>query len=151
MTLSTLAQATPLVGDYSHFNITLKTEGESISGFLKMTLTDKTADTYNMTTIFHIEGLGTSTDEETVATSDLMNDETITHYLTNCVAEEGKLETITVPAGKFKTCALNLNSDRVWIARVPFGFVKKIEPSAENTNKLTAIYELQSFVNGKTK
>lgn len=146
--LATLAQATPLVGDYSNFKATVSTEGKTMAGTLEVALVAKTATGFKMTATTKFDNQPSEHREEDVNADDLINDEMISYLLANCAAQNGQLQNVTVPAGTFNSCAITNENSTIWIAQAPFGFAKRTELTPEN---YTVTLELQSFVNGKAK
>ena len=146
--LATLAQATPLVGDYSNFKATVSTEGQTMAGTLEVALVAKTATGFKMTATTKFDNQPSEHQEKDVNADDLINDEMISYLLANCAAQNGQLQSVTVPAGTFNSCAITNENSTIWIAQVPFGFAKRTELSPEG---YTYSLELQSFVNGKAK
>lgn len=61
----------------------------------------------------------------------------VLEILKNCKKHNGKPTIIVVPAGQFNTCVLNGTDQdnylRIWIADVPFGYVKLRTVELENT------------------
>lgn len=74
-----------------------------------------------------------------------LSDAQIDQMLQMCAQIGGKLEKIRVPAGAFDTCKLPQETQSVWIAKVPFGFVKMTQ--TDSNGEMTA--ELTSFVRGQ--
>lgn len=146
--LATLAQATPLVGDYSNFKATVSTEGQTMAGTLEVALVAKTATGFKMTATTKFDNQPSEHQEKDVNADDLINDEMISYLLANCAAQSGQLQSVTVPAGTFNSCAITNENSTIWIAQVPFGFAKRTELSPEG---YTYSLELQSFVTGKAK
>ena len=146
--LATLAQATPLVGDYSNFKLTVNAEGQTAVGTYEMALVAKTANGFKMTRTTKFDTQPAQHEEENVNTQDLVNDEFITTVLENCAEQGGASEVVTVTAGTFNTCSLPTESGKVWVTHAPFGIVKAQETTQEG---YLVNLELQSFVNGKTK
>ncbi len=146
--LATLAQATPLVGDYSNFKLTVNAEGQTVVGTYEMALVAKTANGFKMTRTTKFDNQPAQHEEEDVNSEDLANDEFITTVLESCVENNGTPETLTLPAGTFSTCSLPTETGKVWVTHAPFGIVKVQETTQEG---YLVNLELQSFVNGKTK
>ncbi len=146
--LATIAQATPLVGDYSNFKVTVDVQGQIVPGTLELALVAKTATGFKMTNTTKFENQPAEHNEEDVTAEELLNDEIISYLLANCSAQNGKLETVTVPAGTFNTCAISNDNSTSWIGQVPFGMVQRTETTPEG---YVVNLKLQSFVNGKAK
>lgn len=135
------AFAMPAVGDIATFQI--ETNGMTVVRNIE--LTEFNAETKTFTQVESMEVQGqTQTTSTKVEAKKLMNDAMIGQMLAICEKNMGgKLETITVVAGTFDTCAVkDMNSDKVInFGKVPFGVVK-IRSSEMNG-------ELVHFVNGK--
>jgi hypothetical protein len=150
--LSSIALAYPAVNDSVTFNATEVKDTETNQAVLQIHLAayDSAKDAYQQVSSTTTKGKTTS-NEEWVAASELFNKETYTQVSGNCDQFGGKIESVTVAAGTFETCAIP-NEDKnesgvYWIGDVPFGIVK-----AELTDKATSAkttYELQAFENGK--
>lgn len=80
-----------------------------------------------------------SEEVETISKEDLVSEETIQTLLMMCESEmlNGKLETITVPAGTFETCKIEAEGSSINLGLVPFGVVR--------VSNATASFELQSY------
>ena len=146
--LATLAQATPLVGDYSNFKLTIDANGQTIVGTYEMALVAKVTNGFKMTRTTKFENQPAQHEEEDINSDQLINDEMISYLLANCSTENGKLETVTVSAGTFNTCSLPTETGKVWVTQAPFGVVKAQETTQEG---YIVNLELQSFVNGKSE
>ncbi len=146
--LATLAQATPLVGDYSNFKLTINAEGQTLVGTYEMALVAKTANGFKMTRTTKFDNQPAQHEEQDVNTEDLANDEFITAVLESCAEQGGVSEVVTVAAGTFNTCALPTETGKVWVTHAPFGIVKVQETTPEG---YLVNLELQSFANGKAK
>jgi hypothetical protein len=84
-----------------------------------------------------------STTSEVVAVADLNTDAELNQLLAYCSHPQigGKLETVSVPAGTFNTCAISEGSQKANLGVVPFGLVR-----FSDTN---ATVELVSYKLGK--
>ena len=149
--LATLAQATPLVGDYSNFKATVSTEGQTMAGTLEVALVAKTATGFKMTATTKFDNQPSEHQEKDVNADDLINDEMISYLLANCATQNGQLQSVTVPAGTFKTIYLKMKDNankgaisEVWVnpRDIPLsGMAKTISESP--LGKVTI--ELNSF------
>ena len=75
--------------------------------------------------LFTADGI-TSNEEWWENIDDMFNTDDFDMIIGHCGQEGGSIQTITVPAGTFKTCMVPLSdaSGHVWIGKVPFGTVK---------------------------
>lgn len=83
-----------------------------------------------------------------VAIDSLQDEAKTRDILENCDARGGETVTITVPAGTYESCKVQTDKGEgamVWIAAVPFGFVKEIYFDADG-NRIDV--ELQTSVSG---
>ncbi len=139
--------AMPNVGDSALYNVKL-TEGTTTNDYtFEQTITSQeTNGNFNITQTVAFNGIVDSTITQ-ISPDQMASTDMIDLYLANCALAEGKLETITVPAGTFNTCAVKdeLNAT-TWIAHVPFGMVRMEGPTSDGTYR---VIELQSYVNGK--
>lgn len=86
--------------------------------------------------------------EADVAIGSLQTEAKVSEILKNCDAAGGENVTITVPAGTYESCKVltdKANGATVWIAAVPFGFVKEIYFDAEGNR---TDVELETSVSG---
>lgn len=95
--------------------------------------------------------IDSQTTSETKLEDSLYSSEQYQQTIASCVANAGKLEEITVPAGTFKSCMLTTigtdgSVDEKWWGDVPFGVVRKnmTEVNKGATTKL----DLNSIING---
>jgi putative hemolysin len=139
--------AAPAVGDQAFYNVTNVEYGKTWSGTNEMKIMSinpaGTEFEIQSTEYFH---------EKTEVYNYRYTEQDFWPYLmadatlANCVSYGGKLETTTVPAGTFNTCALPDQGGTVWIAAgVPFGYVKVDVPGTS----LHTHFELVSFIKGK--
>jgi hypothetical protein len=135
------AFAMPSVGDDALYDVTTTTTGQIDKGTLEFQLILFNATTHQFLERQILTGNGqTSTQEQMVDESTLASDTAIGFILSNCTMANGTLETITVPAGTFNTCAMQSNSDAqtgtLWLTNVAFGFAKE-EITFQNGTKMT--------------
>jgi putative hemolysin len=146
--LSVAAAATPKVGDYSEFDLTVSQGAQSMVGTYSMAIVSEAGDQVSTLTTIHFEGQTDQVKEEVSKKAEMLNDQTIADVLTNCAQYGGTLETVTVPAGAMNSCKLALqeNKGHAWIAAVPFGIAKQVLTSPEG-----AVYtlDLKRFINGQ--
>ncbi len=146
--LSATAQATPKVGDYSEFAFTISQGTESMVGTYTMAIVSEAGDDVSVTTTIHFDGQPDQHQEEVTKKSQMLNDQTISDVLTNCVQYGGTPEVVSVPVGPTNSCKMAMpeNKGHAWIAAVPFGIVKQVLTSPEG-----AIYtlELKRFITGQ--
>lgn len=150
LTLATLifaatAQATPAVGDYGNYDLTLTQASSVQTGSYELSLVSQAGANFEMQSVITIGGQPQSS-QETVAASDLLSDATITAVLGNCAQYGGQSAQITVPAGSFATCALPIDGGVAWIGQVPFGVIQQSQAQSNGSN---LVLKLQSFVFGK--
>jgi hypothetical protein len=125
------AAAYPTIGDTAVY---------TMNGSGTLTLSNKGFDSStNQWTIFEDIGNGNmgyaywSEDE-------IFHQAQVLDVLAHCETYGGATETITVPAGTFKTCKISSSDVAAWIADVPFGEAKFVSPQMT--------LELKSYTNG---
>jgi hypothetical protein len=130
--------AMPSVGDMATYKV--RTNG--YEGTLKIELTSFDASTNSFTKKETTSFMGQETSEvETVNASELQSESQLQMALAYCSNMGGTLETVSVPAGNFQTCALQNAEGKANIGVVPFALVK--------FSNATANLELISFKLGK--
>jgi hypothetical protein len=145
--VSVSAFAMPKIGDQALFNLEYTEQGAVTAGTIENSITAFDAAT-NKYTVHSIVTMNKQSQTQDEATDQLMDDASIKYILDNCAAQNGKMESVTVPAGTFDTCALPLSpeegrSGTVWAAvGVSFGIVKFDETKADGTH---TVLQLQSF------
>jgi hypothetical protein len=145
--LATSAFALPKVGDQVVMDGAYVAEGVSV----KLNQVQKLS-AYNVNTnVFTLDVVTTAGSEvqnqsHNVAADEIISEEMAAQFVELCPVEIGKVETITVPAGTFKTCHIQQEKTEIWIAPVPFGMVKVVVPHEEGG---ASTLELSSFVRGK--
>lgn len=149
--LTPLALAFPKVGDVATFNGLFEGGGGGSLEFLQ-TLSIKSEDLsgpvplYTMVTQMVVEGR-TQTQEQVLNLDDLLNLETVNQILNECASHGGTLETVTVEAGAFNSCAVDTTrGGKIWIANAPFGIIKNIIIDDEE-NRITL--ELKKYKFGQ--
>lgn len=142
------ALATPKIGDYAEYDMNLSRDGMSLPGsYIQEVLAfDAASNTYNVKTIFQLQGGEANIQEEAKPADDFIDDMKIDVLLGSCADVGGTLETTQVPAGNFNTCKLLLedseNTVWIWIAKVPFGFVKLDQTQKDGMH---IILEMKNF------
>jgi hypothetical protein len=142
----TTAMAAPKVGDQAVFDGTYVAEGMN----LKLNLVQKIS-AYDVNTNVYTVDMATTAGTEVqnttnnVAGDEILSEEVAAQIVEACPVEIGKVETITVPAGTFKTCHVKEGANEMWIAPVPFGMVKVALP---NERGGISTLELSSFTRG---
>ena len=139
-------QATPAVGDYSNFALTLTQGTASAKGTYEISINSLRSDGYVMATVVTISGQPAQRSESVVPTTDLMTDATIASVLSDCASYGGQSQQITVPAGTFATCALAIDGGTAWLGQAPFGVIKQVQKQSDGSD---LVLELNNFVNGK--
>lgn len=147
--MATTALAMPKVGDVVNYNFTISQQGQNTNGTVKQTITTFVNGMYNVETTYEANGQ-TQVQNNQRKPENMIDDATINAVLSNCAAYNGKLETVTVPAGTFNTCSIPNNENNqkgdIWFGAVPFGVVKMI---STNANGRQTYMELTSFQFGK--
>ena len=147
--MATTALAMPKVGDVVNYNFTVSQQGQNTSGTLKQLITTFVNGMYNVETTYEVNGQ-TQVQNNQRKPENMIDDKTISAVLSNCSAYNGKLETVTVPAGSFNTCLIPNNENNqkgeVWFGAVPFGVVKMV---STNENGRQTRMDLTSFQFGK--
>jgi hypothetical protein len=89
----------------------------------------------------HDDGSSKSVVEKAVY---VLNAEDVASIVANCEGRGGAREKIRVKAGEFETCHFSRGSE-IWMAAVPFGFVKVSDTSLGST----VSYELSAYAFGR--
>ena len=144
--VSVSALAMPAVGDQALYNLNYTVNGTVNAGTYENEITGFDAAT-GMFTIHTIVTMGKQVDAQDEQSNSLLDDATVGQLIANCTAQGGALESVTLPAGAFSTCALPISGDdfsgTAWIASgVPFGIVKMVQN--KNSGAVVAL-DLQSF------
>jgi hypothetical protein len=131
------AFAMPTVGDQALFAVTDTTNGQNYTGTVEIKLVsfDAAAKQWDEQELITVGGQ-TNTRQQTLTTDQLLTDASVQGILNNCTAYNGTLQTITVPAGTFGTCALpdngNGQTGTVWVSNVTFGIVQSDTTNSSN-------------------
>lgn len=148
--LASAAMAFPAVKDKSVFNgIYAGAAGGQIEFVqtLELTKFDSASNKYTLANTFALPNGQVQAQEVEVDAAQLMTKEKVAEILAQCEAAGATLGETTVPAGTFKTCQVpTQNGGTVWVAEVPFGFVKEIYFD-QDMNRIEV--ELASTVSGQ--
>lgn len=146
---TTAALAMPAVGDNAVYSLQISQGGQSMSGTLETTITGFANGSYSLESKINMGGQQQVQNDQRQA-QEMVTDALISQIMTNCAQYGGKLESVTVPAGTFNTCALPVNpqdgTGTTWVANVPFGLVKV---DSTDTQGQKTFGELNSFKFGK--
>jgi hypothetical protein len=135
-----MAHAMPTVGDEVIFSSVRVNTGAVTTGTFEMKLASFNTASGNWSEIQTTTENGVAkTETEQVPNSALLTDSSVALLLTSCAGMGGALQTVTVPAGTFPTCAIPSNSDfskgTLWIAKgVVFGIVQEDFTQADGTH-----------------
>ena len=141
LAFSSALLAMPAVGDMAIYKI--QTGGMEVTQKVELISFDSSNNSYTKKETNSVMGQE-STNIEIVSAAQLSNESQLQAFLTFCESSQinGKLETLTVPAGTFKTCGITTDGQgRANLGVVPFGVVKYVDPSGT--------LELVEFKNGK--
>lgn len=145
LAFAAIAQATPTVGDYSKFKMTVSNGQQSVVGSYEVALVGQEESGYKMssTTTFPNQPAEYS---EVVPADQLATDSDLTAVLSSCAQYGGKTEQTKVPAGTFTTCAMPTQTGMIWMGQVPFGVIKQTQKTQEG---YLVTLELEMYVAGK--
>jgi hypothetical protein len=125
------AHAMPTLGDDVIFSSVRVNAGAVITGTFEMKLVsfDSTSEKWTERQTTTENGVA-KVENEQILNSALLTDSGVASLLTNCTSMDGTLQTVTVPAGTYSTCAIASNSDfsngTLWVAKgVVFGVVQE--------------------------
>jgi hypothetical protein len=134
------AQAMPTLGDDVVFSSVQVNSGTVTTGTFEMKLVsyDSTSGKWTEKQTTTVNGVAKDENQQ-IPTSALLTDANVALILTNCTTMSGTLQTVTVPAGNYSTCALPSNSDfsngTLWVAKgVVFGIVQEDFTQADGTH-----------------
>lgn len=155
---SSLAFATPAVGDFALYSLKMEQNGAYMLGQFEMSLLAKDATgKFQMRTVVTIEDSPAQARDSVVEGKNLLNDNVIQSALSNCSAYGGTPSQYTITSETnsqtVPTCIIPQQDDQgqivgeVHVAAVPFGFVKQVETDA--TTGRTVTLEMKAFANGK--
>ncbi|WP_413289735.1 hypothetical protein [Bdellovibrio sp. HCB337] len=150
--LATAALATPAVGDYAKYNVTISQGNQKMSLIAEQTITafDQAANQYTVQTTYNYNGQS-QIDSAQKPADEFVSDAMAKDIIANCASYQGTLEQVTVPAGKFNSCKLPTSDGNGGtgsinlVAGVAFGIVKG---TSTEQGKVTNV-ELLAFTNGK--
>jgi hypothetical protein len=149
MLFAATAFAMPTVGDNALFDVIISQGGRSVKGTLESTIKAVANGNYSIESKINLGGQFKIQNDQRNK-QELVSDAMVSGILGNCAHYGGKAESVTVPAGTFKTCALPSqdkgSKGTTWIAQVAFGFVK-VDTTSANGQRTYA--ELKSFKFGK--
>jgi hypothetical protein len=152
---SPMAFAMPTVGDFAAFDVQSTVDGHQQTGVVSYELSSYDAATKKFHERLTAQETGgpVRVGEKDLTTENLVSDKEIADYLSNCRTYGGRAETLTTPAGSFKTCAISTNDDTtertIWYGKVPFGIVKDDVTLSLTGDRMIVI--LKSFKNGSKK
>ena len=122
-----LAQATPKVGDYAHFETWLQEGVDPVADYSREIL-QANAGKFLERSISKVGPMPPEAKETWNAAQDYLDDATIQTMLNQCVALGGRIERIKVAAGTFTCCKMPFEDDDssgfTWITKVPFGMAR---------------------------
>jgi hypothetical protein len=134
------AFAMPTLGDDVIFSSVRVNAGAVITGTFEMKLVsfDSTSGKWTERQTTTENGV-TKVENEQILSSALLTDAGVALLLANCTTMGGTLQTVTVPAGTFPTCAIASNSDfsngTLWVAKgIVFGVVQEDFTQADGTH-----------------
>jgi hypothetical protein len=150
---SSLALATPTIGDSITLDITWMQGGKTATGTAVLALTayDAAAKSYTLHQTLTYEGRTQNSDIATPA-ANLLTDDQIHGIVTNCVKYGGASETIVTGKGALLSCGLPVKAQdgsytgTTWVAPVPLGIVKTLT-NYTNGDSTTGL--LKDFTAGK--
>lgn len=123
-----LVVAYPSINDIATYKSTLHTNsGDGFVSDIKRTILDFDSNRNLYLIRTEVENSDISR-EKWVPSSRVYKKNDVLEILRNCEKNDGKRETILVPAGLISTCYLkgDSNDNHIWIADVVFGYAKKI-------------------------
>lgn len=142
--------AFPAVKDKSVFNgIYAGAAGGQIEFVqtLELTKFDAASNKYTLANTFALPNGQVQAQEVEVDAAQLMTNDRVQQIMAQCESAGGVLGETTVSAGTYKTCQVPTErGGTVWVAEVPFGFVKEIYFD-EDMNRIEV--ELASTVSGQ--
>jgi hypothetical protein len=145
--VSASAYATPKLGDFAQFDLTISLDGQSAQGEMVQEIVQANGEKFLERNTVNIPGQAPEVTENWKPASEFMDDATIDAILANCADAGGSLQNVSVPAGTFTTCALNFDNEEsrgtAWVAKVPFG-VARLQ-STIKANNVTVDALLRSF------
>jgi hypothetical protein len=135
-----IAHAMPTLGDDAIFSSVRVNAGAVITGTFEMKLTafDSASGKWTEKQTTTENGVA-KVENDQILNSALLTNAGVASLLTNCTSMNGTLQTLTVPAGTFSTCAIPSNSDfsngTLWIAKgVAFGVVQEDFTQGDGTH-----------------
>ena len=127
--LSTSAFAMPSVGDVAEYDATVTTsQGGPYPGVFTQKLTEFNASTQQFHLVRTVNFGQAQSSEEWVGVGQLVSDQLVSGVLAQCPQNGGTLETVSVPAGTFSTCAVPYDDAQskgmLWVGAATFGIIK---------------------------
>lgn len=119
---STAALAAPAVGDAVSFQGTWGSE--AVYQHLTYFAWNPSTRQFSKRTTTKIGTNAPATQDELVNFNDAASDAALSAIVNNCAARGGEFQTISVPAGTFRTCKMLIQGNWYWIAEVPFGVAR---------------------------
>jgi putative hemolysin len=146
---TSMALAYPTLKDTSVFHGTYTSAAGGSIDFnqtIEVTNFDSASSVYTLKNTVVYNGQ-TNVQNSEVAADQLLTNAKVANILANCSQMGGTAEAVTLPAGAFNTCKVpQERGSQIWVADVPFGFVKEIYIDEEGNRSEV---ELQSFVHGQ--
>jgi hypothetical protein len=130
LVFAALSHATPKMGDFASYQLEMSSREHNLSVIIDKEILsfDASQNSYLVRQTMTQEGNPPESLEENTPADQMITDEMIDSILVNCGSTGGSLQSVTVPAGTFNTCAMPIDNESesgtVWIAKVPFGFVQ---------------------------
>lgn len=144
LAFSVVASAYPALKDTATFNGLYEGGGGGSMNFTqKLEIVGQNGTKFVVRSTLSLPNGQTQTQDQSLEGSDLLSPDTVNMILAQCSQAGGALESLTVPAGTFQTCAIpQERGGKVWVGDVVFGIVKQIQVDEEE-NRITI--ELASF------
>ncbi len=154
---SSLAFATPAVGDFALFNLKMEQNGAYMLGQFEISLLSQdSTGNYKMRTVVTMEDEPAQVRESVEQPKGFLSETTIQSVLSNCAAYGGKSSQFTITsetnAQTVPTCIIQQADDQgkptgeIHVAAVAFGFVKQVEVDASTGRTVTL--EMKAFAKG---
>ncbi len=135
--VQTTAFATPKVGDFAQYQLNIQNGANSMDlTLIREILNQDASGNFLVRQIIQLPDGNQQTSENLEGADQFLSDATIDGLLGNCASAGGALQTITVPAGSFETCAVPFSNDAetgtAWIGKVSLGLVQIQTTSKED-------------------
>lgn len=146
--VNSLALATPKIGDYAQYQLNVQNGSNSVDlSLIREILNQDSSGNFLVRQILQLPDGNQQVSETTEGADQFLTDATIDGLLANCAGAGGALQTVTVPAGSFETCAVPYTNESetgtAWIGKVSFGLVLIQSTSKEDGTMTTG--QLVSF------